>query len=114
MEVPMRFAKFTTIAKTTRQLAGPMVLSFAIAGLIPSSSFAQTSAPGEQPTAGQTDMVLDWNEIAVNSIVGVAQQRPERGMIRLAMIHLAIYDVLNAIAGYPFMPYTGKLDIVLP
>jgi hypothetical protein len=59
-------------------------------------------------------MVLDWNEIAVNSIVGIAQQRTERGMIRLAMVHIAIYDALNAIAGYPFTPYTGKLDVVLP
>jgi hypothetical protein len=59
-------------------------------------------------------MVLDWNEIAVNSIVGIAQQRTERGTIRLAMVHIAIYDALNAIAGYPFTPYTGKLDVVLP
>src|SRR5215471_7618220 len=114
MEVPMRFAKFAIIPKTARRLAGPMALSFAIAGLIPVSSLARTKGAGPQVTADQTDMVLDWNEIAVNSIVGIAQQRPERGMIRLAMMHLAIYDVLNAIAGYPFTPYTGKLDVVLP
>lgn len=109
----MRFSNFDTIAKTARRLFAPIVLSFAIGGQIPVSGFAQTGAGTAQP-AGQTDMVLDWNDIAVNSIVGIAQQRPERGMIRLAMVHLAIYDVLNAIAGYPFMPYTGKLDVVLP
>ena len=110
----MRFANFDNIAETARRLFATMVLSFAIAGLIPVPSFAQTAAGTAQPTASQTDMVLDWNDIAVNSIVGIAQQRPERGMIRLAMVHLAIYDVLNAIAGYPFTPYTGKIDVVLP
>jgi len=91
-----------------------MILSLVIMGLKPVSGFAQMATPGEQPTAGQTDMVLDWNEIAVNSIVGVAQQRSERGFIRLAMVHIAVYDALDAIAGYPFMPYTGKLDVALP
>src|SRR5215510_10295430 len=115
MEVPMRFVNITTtIIKTARRLLAPMALSFAISGLIPGSILAQITTATAGPTASQTDMVLDWNDIAVNSIVGIAQQRPERGMIRLAMVHIAIYDALNAIAGYPFTPYTGKLDVVFP
>jgi hypothetical protein len=51
------------------------------------------------------DAVLDWNAYAVNAIVGVANMPPPRGLIRLAMVHVAIYDAVNAIEGYPFTPY---------
>src|SRR5206468_4322414 len=51
------------------------------------------------------DMVLDWNGHAANAIVGVAGQGASRGVIRLAMVHAAIYDAVNAIEGYPFHPY---------
>src|ERR1700757_774945 len=61
-------------------------------------------------TAAKADMVLDWNAHAANAIVGVAGMRPERGLIRLAMVHLAIYDAVNAINGYPFEPYAVTPD----
>src|SRR5258705_12893959 len=62
----------------------------------------------------QTDMVLDWNAHATNAIVGVAGMRPERGLIRLAMVHVAIYDAANAIEGYPLQPYGVPPSVVPP
>ena len=60
------------------------------------------------------DMVQDWNAHAANAIVGVAGQRPERGLIRLAMVHLAIYDAVNAIEAYPFQAYGVTPNVVHP
>src|SRR5689334_3893597 len=56
-------------------------------------------------TIPQPNMVLEWNANAADAIVGVAGLRPERGLIRLAMVHIAIYDAVNAIDGYPFQAY---------
>jgi len=58
-------------------------------------------------------MVLEWNANAADAIVGVAGLRPERGLIRLAMVHIAIYDAVNAIDGYPFQAY-GVHPTVIP
>jgi len=60
------------------------------------------------------DVVLDWNAHAANAIAGVAKQPPPRGLIRLAMVHTAIYDAVNAIEGYPFEPYAVTPNLVSP
>src|SRR5678815_453663 len=60
------------------------------------------------------DAVLDWNGYAANAIVGVANMPPPRGLIRLAMVHVAIYDAVNAIEGYPFTPYAVTPNVVTP
>ena len=60
------------------------------------------------------DVVLDWNGHAANAIVTVANLPPPRGLIRLAMVHVAIYDAVNAIEGYPFAPYAVRPDVVTP
>ena len=39
---------------------------------------------------------------------------PPRGLIRLAMVHVAIYDAVNAIEGYPFTPYAVTPNVVTP
>ena len=66
------------------------------------------------PAGVRGDAVLDWNAHASNAIVGVAGMRPERGLIRLAMVHLAIYDAVNAIGGYPYEPYAVKPNVASP
>ena len=66
------------------------------------------------PTATRADAILDWNAHAATAIVGVAGQPPPRGFIRLAMVHLAIYDAVNAINGYPFIPYAVTPNVVAP
>jgi hypothetical protein len=62
----------------------------------------------------QPDTVLEWNANAVDAIVGVAGLRPERGLIRLAMVHIAIYDAVNAIDGYPFQAYAIHPTVTSP
>jgi hypothetical protein len=66
------------------------------------------------PMVGRADTVLDWNAYAANAIVGVANMPPPRGLIRLAMVHVAIYDAVNAIEGYPFTPYAVTPNVVTP
>src|SRR5713226_9762355 len=53
------------------------------------------------------DEVLDWNAHAAKAIVTVGGQAPPRALIRLAMVHLAIYDAVNAIEGAPFEGYAS-------
>jgi hypothetical protein len=62
----------------------------------------------------RADAVLDWNGYAANAIVGVANLPPPRGLIRLAMVHVSIYDAVNAIEGYPFTPYAVTPNVVTP
>jgi hypothetical protein len=59
------------------------------------------------------DVVLEWNGHAANAVVA-ENQPPPRGLIRLAMVHLAIYDAVNAIEGYPFSPYAVTPSVVFP
>jgi hypothetical protein len=53
------------------------------------------------------DAVLDWNAHAARAIVTIGGQVPPRALIRLAMVHLAIYDAVNAIEGTPFESYAS-------
>ncbi len=66
------------------------------------------------PPVARADAVLDWNGYAASAIVGGAGMPPPRGLIRLAMVHVAIYDAVNAIAGYPFTPYAVTPNVVTP
>ena len=65
-------------------------------------------------TVAHADTVLDWNIHASNAIVTVGAQSPPRAFIRLAMVHLAIYDAVNAIEGQPFEPYASAPQVARP
>lgn len=58
-------------------------------------------------TPVRADVVLDWNAHAARAIVTVGGRVPPRALIRLAMVHLAIYDAVNAIEGTPFESYAS-------
>jgi len=62
----------------------------------------------------RADVVLDWNAYAASAIIGVSGQVPPRALIRLAMVHLAMYDAVNAIEGVPFETYAGPLIVDRP
>lgn len=62
----------------------------------------------------QADAVLDWDEHAVQAIVGVAKKSPALAPLDLVIVHAAIYDAVNAIAGYPFDAYAVKPTITQP
>ncbi len=60
------------------------------------------------------DAVLDWNGHAADAIVVRARQVPPRALIRLAMVHLAMYDAVNAIEGVPYEPYISAPSVLWP
>jgi vanadium-dependent haloperoxidase-like protein len=62
----------------------------------------------------RADMILDWNLNAAQAIVIGGKFVPPRALIRLAMVHLAIYDAVNAIDGAPFEPYASVPDVARP
>ncbi len=88
-----------------------VVISFAI-NVGPHASARRTSV--KPTTVLQPNMVLVWNANAADAIVGVAGLRPERGLIRLAMVHIAVYDAVNAIDGYPFQAYGIHPNVISP
>jgi hypothetical protein len=65
-------------------------------------------------TTARADVVLDWNAHAARAIVTVGGQVPPRALIRLAMVHLAIYDAVNAVEGMPFESYVGMPPVDRP
>ena len=65
-------------------------------------------------TPVRADVVLDWNAHAARAIVTVGGQVPPRALIRLAMVHLAIYDAVNAIEGGPFESYASVPNVDRP
>lgn len=99
-------------------------------GLIATASMAGFSAciPGVElppplnPTT--TETILRWNQIAVDTSgldhtpVGQDESRefghqlgPGRSARAMAIVHIAIFDVVNALSGSPYEPYT---DVVPP
>jgi hypothetical protein len=60
------------------------------------------------------DAVLDWNAHATHAIITVGGQVPPRALIRLAMVHLAIYDAVNAVEGLPFESYASAPQVARP
>jgi hypothetical protein len=65
-------------------------------------------------TSARADVVLDWNAHAARAIVTVGGQVPPRALIRLAMVHLAIHDAVNAIEGAPFESYASVPSVERP
>lgn len=92
-------------SRSKRAVDGFLVLRILFAALL--AIFLTQSAQAQ-------DVVLEWNANAANAIVGVAKQPPPRGLIRLAMVHVAMYDAVNAIEGYPFTPYAVTPNVTSP
>src|SRR6266542_2293834 len=112
----MRYAT-ETIKRNSRWLSVLMLIAPTTINLAPDTSARRITVTRQSTVSqadNQTDMVLDWNAHAANAIVGVAGMRPERGLIRLAMVHIAIYDAVNAIEGYPSQPYGVTPGVVSP
>jgi hypothetical protein len=56
-------------------------------------------------TARPVNSVVAWDEIAQTAIWDVAQQQPQVQGRSFAIVHGAVYDAVNAIAGNPYQPY---------
>ncbi|MFF5077952.1 vanadium-dependent haloperoxidase [Actinoplanes sp. NPDC000266] len=79
-----------------------MVLSPILAGLM-----TLTLAPAPTATAAppRANAVVTWNAHAQTAIYEVARQAPYVAPRSFAMVHGAVYDAVNAIAGTPYEPY---------
>jgi len=55
-----------------------------------------------------------WNAVADNSIAVVGGKSPQQGSVEAAIVHVAVYDAVNAICGYPFTPYAVKPEVKVP
>src|SRR3989442_5513922 len=114
----MKYHSRTMSQSNNAWLLALVLMSLALTSTAPNTACAQHTPVSPLSTVTQadvpTDMVLDWNAHAANAIVGVAGLRPERGLIRLPMVHLAIYDAVNAIEGYPSRPYGVTPYVVFP
>ncbi|MBU2665154.1 phosphatase PAP2 family protein [Actinoplanes bogorensis] len=64
-----------------------------------------TPVPALASTGGGTNPVVLWNSNAQQAIYEVARQAPYVAPRSFAMVHGAIYDAVNAIAGTPYEPY---------
>lgn len=100
-----------SFAAINRAIFVLVLVSLAISSASP--ALGRRTAVEPRPVV-QPNMVLEWNANAANAIVGVAGLRPERGLIRLAMVHIAIYDAVNAIDGYPFQAYGVRPIVIAP
>ncbi len=77
-----------------------------IAALIPALLFA-LMAPAPVAAAATVDTVVQWNEYATTSLISLATApwgAPPVSGLHLAMVHGAVYDAVNAIAG-GYQPY---------
>lgn len=100
-------------------MTGILLAILAGCGATPGSSegaLTLAARAREAVTSEGPDPVLAWNATAVQMIVGPggASKPPPLGLVEAAMVQVAIYDAVNAIAGYPYMPYGPRPTVVSP
>src|SRR6185503_6899798 len=60
------------------------------------------------PIAARADVVLDWNAIAVSTLLG-QNQSPFAQARFLSITQLAVFEAVNAIT-HTYQPYLGTVD----
>lgn len=88
----------------TRRSALRVALAAAVAL---SSPLLLSSTSGSASAAPTPNAVVTWDALAQESIWDVARQAPNAQGRSFAIVHGAIYDAVNAIAGKPYQPYLG-------
>ncbi|TYB56026.1 vanadium-dependent haloperoxidase [Nonomuraea sp. PA05] len=78
-------------------------LSVAVAVILGSWAGAPAAAFDDAITA--TDPIIVWDRHAQTAIYEIARQPPQVTSRGFAMVHGAVYDAVNAIAGTPYQPY---------
>src|SRR3979409_1770120 len=87
-----------------RRKALPVAIAAALALASP---FAPGLFTANASASGPPNAVITWNLNAQTAIWDVAGQQPQVQARSFAMVHGAIYDAVNAIAGTPYQPYVG-------
>ena len=84
----------------SKQIAGSTIAQLrtavALVGLLACSSIA-----------ARADVVLDWNAIAVSTLVGQGQS-PFAQARFMAIVQLAVFEAVNAVTGH-YKPYLGTV-----
>ena len=82
------------------------VLLAALVTLAPAVALPAAAAPAAAaPAAATGEVVVTWNRNAQLSIWDVAREQPQVQSRSFAMVHGAVHDAVNAIAGTPYQPY---------
>ncbi len=68
-------------------------------------AFSPSSAHASSPPPAAENAVIVWDRVAETAIYDVARQTPQFTTRGFAMVHGAIYDAVNAIAGRRYQPY---------
>jgi hypothetical protein len=85
---------------------GHRVLRVAVAAaVVLAPSLAISSSLVETAAASTPNPVVTWDLNAQTAIWDVARQAPQVQGRSFAMVHGAVYDAVNAIAGKPYQPY---------
>lgn len=92
----------TQTVNTRRKLIGAVVAGVLAAGA-PIAPGATTAYAADERTS--VNPVVVWDENAQTAIWDVAGQQPQVQARSFAMVHGAVYDAVNAIAGRPYQPY---------
>src|SRR5687768_303731 len=83
-------------------------LRVALAAALALASPLLISGAGAPASAAPTpNAVVTWDALAQESIWDVARQSPNAQGRSFAIVHGAVYDAVNAIAGKPYQPYLG-------
>ncbi|GAB4054499.1 vanadium-dependent haloperoxidase [Catellatospora paridis] len=81
------------------------VLRVVVSAVVVLTSTVVIRSPSAQAAAANP--VVTWDANAQQAIWDVAQQQPNEQARSFAMVHGAVYDAVNAIAGKPYRPYLG-------
>ncbi|MEV1002286.1 vanadium-dependent haloperoxidase [Nonomuraea sp. NPDC050202] len=91
--------------KTARSSVAAAVLT-AVLAAVPAAGWAGSPAAHASDGASPApDPVVVWDRNAQTAIYEVAGQPPQVTARSFAMVHGAVYDAVNAIAGSPYQPY---------
>jgi hypothetical protein len=69
------------------------------------SPLTYAAATTVSPASGSPQAIVDWDLNTETAIWDVARQAPQVQPRGAAMVHGAMYDAVNAIAGAPYQPY---------
>ena len=64
-------------------------------------------------TTARADVVMDWNEIGAARVLA-ARQSPPDGARTMAMMHVAMFDAINAVLGGRGGPYLPRQGVARP
>ncbi|TYB92749.1 vanadium-dependent haloperoxidase [Micromonospora sp. WP24] len=95
----------TRQGRTRRKGACAIILGILAAG---SPAAPVTTAAYASEASRSENAVIQWDRNAQYAIWDVAGQQPQVQARSFAMVHGAIYDAVNAIAGAPYEPYLIK------